>query len=500
MRKIIDKNRIQFTCIIAGNIILALFFAVVCYLANFSKIALPELQIIYPRFYKPIYFLAHNKDYLFLVGFILCIVINGFFIFKAVRYYNKEKESILALSVLIITLLIAEVVLRMLNFQPGRHTYTRYFSTVDSLYSLNGFETDSIGILKISSEAKNEIEQTIKLRKNDIILKPKIYEVYTIAADNIDVINGSIDNEISRYYKLLQSKDTSELDEFENAVIDYIHSPINDDGFRSICFKKYSSEKPKILLLGDSFTWGHSTTNKTSSFADILLSQGYVVYNTGISATDVAQYLAIARKYIPILKPDIVIVNFYLGNDITYYERKIIPYASVFFPTNAGYLMSCPHAKYFESPKATYDFYLRQWEIPKDENIFNHIMAQTVITTLAMKPLYRLKLAQYGDSVVADYYTQAEKRKYAKPYCNVEINEIKTIAEQNGSRFILSSIPEVYTFTFNTKKDFPDLFEGLDFVEMPVTRNDYKLDDGHFNDDGHKKYAAFLDSIISRNE
>jgi lysophospholipase L1-like esterase/uncharacterized membrane protein len=500
MRKIIDKNRIQFTCIIAGNIILALFFAVVCYLANFSKIALPELQIIYPRFYKPIYFLAHNKDYLFLVGFILCIVINGFFIFKVVRYNNKEKESILALSVLIITLLIAEVVLRMLNFQPGRHTHPRYFSTVDSLYALEGFETDSNGILKISSDAKSEIQQDIKLKKNHIITSPKTHEIYSIASDNIDLINGNIENEIAGYYELLKAKDTSELDEFENAVIDYINSPINEEGFRSIAFKEYNTNKQKILLLGDSFCWGHSAKNKTSSFADILVAQGYVVYNTGISATDVAQYLAVAKKYIPILKPDIVVVNFYLGNDVSYYKRLPAQNNPVFFPTNAGYLMACPHGEYFKNPQAAYSLYSNQWKIAEQENLFNKIMAQTVITTLAWKALYKLKVVQYGDSEVGNYYTQAEKRKYAKPYCNVEINEIKTIAEQNGSRFILSSIPEVYTFTFNTKKDFPDLFEGLDFVEMPVTRNDYKLDDGHFNDDGHKKYAAFLDSIISRNE
>ena len=119
-------------------------------------------------------------------------------------------------------------------------------------------------------------------------------------------------------------------------------------------------------------------------------------------------------------------------------------------------------------------------------------MAQTSIATLAWRILLKLNIVNYGSSEVGIYYRQAEERKYDKPYCNVELKQIKELVEQNGSRFILSSIPSVFRFKFNTKNDFPDLFDGLDYVEMPVTRDDYKLDDGHFNNQGHKRYAEFL--------
>ncbi len=219
-----------------------------------------------------------------------------------------------------------------------------------------------------------------------------------------------------------------------------------------------------------------------------------------MSATDVAQYLAVAKEYIPVLKPDIVIVNFYLGNDITYYKRDVLPYTPVFFYTNAGVLMSCTQGEYFKNKEEAYDLYLHQWSVPENDNIINCVMAQTVITTMAWRALVKFKLANYGISDVAKYYHEADKRKYAKPYCNEELKQLKKIADENGATFILSSIPEVYTYTFNTKKDFPDLFEGLDYVEMNVNKSDYKLDDGHFNDAGHKRYADFLIQQIEARE
>ena len=66
--------------------------------------------------------------------------------------------------------------------------------------------------------------------------------------------------------------------------------------------------KKKVLMLGDSFLYGHSAENFTSSFANNLLAKGYYVYNTGISGADVTQYKAIADKYIPIIPMKEIII------------------------------------------------------------------------------------------------------------------------------------------------------------------------------------------------
>jgi lysophospholipase L1-like esterase len=364
---------------------------------------------------------------------------------------------------------------------------------------LKGYYSDTNGIFKIDSFTRLEIKRNIS-SGNKNLGEWQINEVYSLASENIEIINGEVNNEFSSLYKRIIKKDTLTLSDFEKGIIEYVNCPINQDGFKSIPFKQYKSEKPKVLLLGDSFTWGHSTSHKSYSFADQLLAKEYVIYNASITATDVAQYLAIAKKYISLLKPDFVIVNFYLGNDITYYKREPLQNAPVFFYTNAGVLMACPHGKYFENADSAYNFYLNQWSIPENDNIINKIMSKTVLTTLCWRLLLKLEITNYGKSYIAAYYQDAEIRKYSFPYCNVELEEINRISNENDAKFILSSIPEVYTNTFNTKKNFPDLFEGLDFIEMDVTKEDYKLDDGHFNNLGHKRYADFLIKQIEANK
>ncbi len=396
----------------------------------------------------------------------------------------------LASIVLVSTLVIVEIILRGFGYKPGVHTYIKNLKPVDSLFLLDGFAVDSMGIIKVDKSVSKRICDNIH-DQNEFYTKKQVHEIFMLASESIKITRGEIDNELSHLYKTLSIKEPAALTEFENAVLEYIRSPINEEGFRSIPFKQYQTEKPKILLIGDSFTWGHSPSNTFNSFADELLTKGYVVYNTGISGADVAQYLAIAKQYIAILKPDVVIVNFYLGNDITYYKREVSPFTPVFFRTNAGHLVACPCGKYFANANEAYQFNLQKWQIPED-NRFNKTMAQTVITTLGWGALLRHGFVSPDSSVEEAYYNEAKKRKYDKPYCNGELLEIKEIAEKNNARFILSSIPEVFASTFKTKKDFPDLFEGLTFIEMQVDSSDYKLEDGHFNDKGHKRYADFL--------
>jgi hypothetical protein len=92
---------------------------------------------------------------------------------------------------------------------------------------------------------------------------------------------------------------------------------INSDGFRGIEFKQYDTAGTKILFLGDSLTWGASANPITNCFVDIVRRCGYLTFNTGIPGTDPNQYAYLAEKYVPLLKPYIFAVMFYLGNDLT---------------------------------------------------------------------------------------------------------------------------------------------------------------------------------------
>lgn len=406
-----------------------------------------------------------------------------------------KKEILLLLGSLLFALFMAESFLRIYGFQPGRHTSVYYFERVDSLFVKSGFVADSQGIFKIDPAAADTITARIQRGEPDYTVTESS-NVYGLAEDNIALLKGQEETALSSRYSSLkrQEKRQDTLNRIQKAILQYVRDPVTNEGFRSIAFKQYGNNKPSVLLLGDSFTWGFSASNLYNSFADRLLAKGYTVYNTGITATDAAQYLAVARHYIPRLKPDYVIVNFYLGNDISYYKRQVKPYHPVFYPTNAGNLMACPHGEYFNSPRHAYEFLLNQWYIPRSR-WRGKLMAQTVITTRFWKLLTENKLMDraYPNS---GYYERAGERKHQKPYSNHELARIKQVAQEHDARFILASIPVVDHSQKKTATDFPGVFGGLSYSEMKVDRTMYNLNNGHFNDKGHRIYAAFLDSLI----
>lgn len=464
-------------------------------------------RTIYPRFHFLFILFGQNVTLIFTILFIVVLLLNILSVFRLISLYKGTATAILFFSSIVLSVVLAEIILGALGYVPGLQFWSRYsFRPVKKLEEIKGFYADESGILKIDSECRKEIEQNIAQRKTNYTAY-QASEVYELTGHYGGIVNGTVKNCLSKVYSTITQKPEIHRTEWESAVVNYIHNPINTDGFRSIEFKKYSRSKPSVLLLGDSFTWGHSAKNKTNSFADILLSKGYVVYNTGITTTDVAQYLAVAQKYIPVLQPDFVIVNFYLGNDITYYKRNVLPYHSTFYCTNAGYLLACPHGKYLTKEEA-YRYTLLSSQIPiNHKNILDRWATKTIIGTY-LKIHFNINITPYltayfspdTNNILKHYYEQVEKRKYSVPYSNQELEQIKKLAEKYGAEFILSSIPDFSTGTLKTTKDFPDLFGGLLYHEMSIVSEEYENGSKiHFNDKGHEKYAVFLDSLIRMN-
>ena len=95
---------------------------------------------------------------------------------------------------------------------------------------------------------------------------------------------------------------------------------INSHGLRDL---EYSYEKPanrrRILVLGDSYTWGYGVGNKeiyTEVLENSLLQQkDWQVLNAGVSGWGTDQQYLFLRKEGFRYDPDIVIVSFFFGND-----------------------------------------------------------------------------------------------------------------------------------------------------------------------------------------
>jgi hypothetical protein len=408
----------------------------------------------------------------------------------------------------VITLAIAEGLLRfVLSVTPGSIADNKWFHYVNQLQMREGFYADSLGIFKVSAVSATEIEKAIRantlpnnlinfsrLITNLKIPEQKCKEVYALSLQYCFTNSHFKQNAFSHYIDSIQNIPPQLYDGIDSAILRYTYCPINRDGFRSIDFCATSHKRKKILILGDSFAWGHTTSIITNSFADILLTKGYAVYNTGISGADPAQYLAVAKAYIPLIKPDIVIVNFFMGNDITYYKRPVLPHLPILYSTNAGNLYSFYNGMLFSSASQIYSFIYESTHIPCN-NIAGKICAKSAIGTLIWRTFYKsgfVKLPYTRNKY--ERYTVSEK--YEKPYSNVELDSIRSLTEQSGAKFILSVIPDIQNDALKDPRNTPYLFENLKYSLFPAKKELYNMGDGHFNDKGHMVYANFLDSII----
>jgi hypothetical protein len=404
-------------------------------------------------------------------------------------------DLLVLLVAVLLSVMAAEVFLRYRGYAPGKHTPNQWFSMVDTLWVKEGFMADSLGIFRISDQAKSSVWQMME-RDSFLHLPNQSSEAFCNARDALQLKRGEVSGELETAYRKAKLINQSQRSDWQQAVVALVDSALNPDGFRSIPFRRMVNDKPSILLLGDSFTYGFSASSLYNSFADLLLARGYTVYNSGITGTDIAQYLAIAEHYLPILNPDIVIANVFLGNDIVYHERTVCPGCPVFFPSNAGNLVACPHGITFKSPQEAYEHSLHNIYIQKDAGLLAQLMSLSSMTSALWGVLWNNGFVNYHDSIAAEYYRKVAANKRNPPFCRNELQRIDSTSTANGARCIISVIPEVGTDVFRTVEDFPRVFSGLEYVQMEVGSEDYVLSNGHFNDRGHRRYADFLQKLI----
>jgi hypothetical protein len=251
-----------------------------------------------------------------------------------------------------------------------------------------------------------------------------------------------------------------------------------------------------VLLLGDSFAFGYSAHPLTASFADRLAAKGYAVYNTGIPAVGPAQYEALAARYIPRLRPDVVIVNFYMANDVVYWETKLEPFQYQQYPTDVGFFVADPRGEYLETAQEAYDYAIQYVRIPDQDRLFNRLCASTVIGTKLWAVLTNAGYVERRAARFAAYDARNANVGSGPPVSERHIKRIKEIAEKHGATFVLVTITDPLGTTGSTAAP-QDVFKMIEYHVPDVTPEDYRpAPDGHFNNEGHRKYADFLERLI----
>lgn len=236
---------------------------------------------------------------------------------------------------------------------------------------------------------------------------------------------------------------------FKNKNLSYnnieynISASFNSLGFRDEEFDR--SVKNRIAIVGDSYVFGEGV-EKNQTFEDLLENKlkqkNEVVYNLGVSGTDLNDYFNRIREFIPILKPNITILSFYIQNDITCKTEGM--FKKIFFPNTIKILKEYFLSKSYEALK------------------------YSIINNSSLKEKYKdnLKKGLINFALITQSITHPDitenHRLLQQWFENCSINKdlilnIKNYAEKYNSRFTLLIIPPNYQVSSENWKSIEDL-------------------------------------------
>jgi hypothetical protein len=433
-------------------------------------------------------------------------------------------KIILSTLTFVFVFFIVEHVLEHLGHRPGVLMNYGNFNASDTLRTYTLYTDDEAGIYRLGPYVTDTMAAAytgdqIDLPRNVFADGLRITEGVDVVLRDFRIISNGIDSALVK-----EDQDVCELmankGEFALAACrsimagdadsamyrDYLWNPFNFEGFRSINLSHRPEGRPRVMLVGDSFVWGMSAEPVYNSYSDILLARGFTVYNMGIIGTDPAQYEAIVRKYVPLLRPDMVIVNVFLGNDLMPFERDVRSGMPPEHLTSSGFLDSHPLGQYLP-PQEAYEFYMAFNRIPDLETRwFNRFCSRSNVLTKIWLLLYELGLAKH--QIRSSYDRLHGMPDTAKAQVTSKhLRGIRETCRAYGVPLVNTVIPEKpFTLfrnrpfrTGNRELDlFRILYGGEDYhCPENLCVNDFEDHGVHFNNAGSLKYADFLEKIIN---
>lgn len=271
---------------------------------------------------------------------------------------------------------------------------------------------------------------------------------------------------------------------------------INSHGFRSKEFNAVDTTKKKVLLIGDSFVWGMSAKPMPDScFADMLGNlSDYEVINAGIPATDPVQYAEIAKQYIPVLKPDYVVIFFFMGNDLMEHDRAVVPNEALSYWTNAGAVSADIDGRHFSSAQEAYSYLANEkYYLKQPKEWYKKVISKSALLSRLYAGKFRIE----------EKLAFEHKRKHADVSLKYLYN-IKETADANKVPIKFVVIPELKEANLSKDKYY-ERYSALlrdenlkEYWLFPPTDEQYYVayPDGHLNNEGHRQYALFIKTML----
>ena len=279
---------------------------------------------------------------------------------------------------------------------------------------------------------------------------------------------------------------------------------VNDAGFYdsdSFTNENLPTDSYRILILGDSFTWG-AAAEFGYSWVEYLeqefAEESVVIWNTGIQSTGTNQHLRIAAELTSVMDADLIILAFYIGND---FWDNLYPVGSMKFvspdngadsPIGVRSTQRLSDGSFRETTDAELYYYAAGF--PDVLTGLTALVARTRLGTFLIKSLSQSGRFQTPES---DFQESIE---LTENY----INEIKILTEENEAQLLVLLIPfwedlaqadEKYLAARNLLER-----QEIPFIEVRdslTIDNYYTLpSNNHWNSDGHQIIGRIMTDCI----
>ena len=258
-------------------------------------------------------------------------------------------------------------------------------------------------------------------------------------------------------------------------------------------------DRTRILLLGDSFTWGMSA-DLGKSYAETLSAAhpDAIVWNAGVPGTGVNQALLAFDAFAPVLMPQLTILTFF-DND---FDDNLLPIDSWMnaLDSNGKAFHIRKYAIDHEENVIAFDTqdlaYIRVHQKQPPNSEWDRLLGSTQLGSLALRLRDALTPAQPAPE------TMVRRRQVTRQY----LLELKQAVAASGSDLLVILVPR-RADTHNPSARFLLAQELMQELAIPfvnpasilVPNLDFALlPDEHWNNTGHKKVGKLLSDCVQR--
>ena len=288
----------------------------------------------------------------------------------------------------------------------------------------------------------------------------------------------------------------------ENGQLDGRHCIVNRQGFhdtQDFVAGDDLGERMRILILGDSFTFG-LTSEIGSSYVETIESNfpQSIVWNTGIPATGTHQALAVFQVYAPILQPQLTILGFGINDfrdNIMPMDHRLIgvDWNNKPFRISRYRIGSSGNAIELDYRGL---YYRRHYGVHPPDSDIERLIGRTRLGSLLPRFLNGIRVNRERYNIPITSQATDITRGY--------LRDLRDAATAQGTDLLVLLITEREDIS-TPRPSYQTVMQLMAELEIPYLNPIHALDavldyapppDGHWNNVGHQKIGAMLSDCI----